>query len=80
METNTQQGESAEIKFYKMEYEAEIEYMDDVVLKKFMSKVIQIRKDKKSAFDFMGREIRKGTKEKKVLLTFEQTKKGWRKA
>lgn len=70
VETNAQQGELAGIKFYKMEYEAQIEYLENVVLNKFMGEVVEIRKGKKSPYDFMGREIRKGTKEKiKGLMT-----------
>lgn len=78
-ETNAQKAELAGIKFYEMEYDAEIEYLDDVVIEKFMGEINGIRKGKRGPFDFLGREIKKGTREKiKGALTFEQTKKGWR--
>ena len=72
-ETNAQEGEFMGIKFYLMAYEAEIEYVEDVVLYKFGAVELMERKGKK-----MGREIKKGTRKKiSGTLDFEKTKKGW---
>ena len=64
----------AGIRFYKMEYEAEIEYLDDVIRGPFGG-IIDI-KHKNSR---MPGYIKKGSREKiKGELLFEETKNGWR--
>jgi len=54
-ETNSQKREFEGVKFYRIEYLAEIEYLDDVVVQRFDGKLIGIGTGKKGAWDFLLR-------------------------
>jgi hypothetical protein len=74
-ETNAKEGELFGVKVYEMQYEAEIEYLDDLIVNPF-----EIRKGELIPFEnlFGGHQVKKGTREKIAgAILFERTKKGW---
>ena len=76
-EINAKEGVRNGIKFYEMEFKAEIEYIADAVL--YMPDGEYVRGIKKKARTMIDKSVKKGTQQKiKGWLTFEYTKKGWR--
>ena len=72
---NGQLGESNKIKFYKLEYEAEIEYPNGI-----NTQCKKHQEGKTFSWDCWGAEVReKGEKRViKDVITFYKTEKGWK--
>jgi hypothetical protein len=63
-ETDSRNMDLAGKKIYKMTYEAEIEYLDDVVVARAGGRVHEIRKGLKSPMEDSAEEFKRGAREK----------------